>query len=160
MGVAGCGKSSVGEALASQTNFTYFDGDDLHPQANINKMSSGQPLTDDDRFPWLALIGERFQQSEGHVAIGCSALKRIYRNQIRETSGGDIVFVHLEGNRELISGRLDTRQGHFMPPALLDSQFKDLETLETDEAGFAVAIDQPVEGIVDTIKRNLQEISA
>ena len=140
MGVAGSGKSSIGQAVADQVAATYEDGDDLHPAANIEKMSRVEALNDADREPWLELIGHRLAASDRPLMIGCSALKRKYRDQIRRTAGGRVIFVHLEGARDVIESRMSLREGHFMPVSLLDSQFGDLENLEVDEPGFSVDI--------------------
>lgn len=156
MGVAGCGKTSVGETLASRIALSYLDGDDLHPQSNIDKMQSGTPLTDEDRHPWLEIIGVTFGQSENALAIGCSALKRSYRDLIRDTSGKQVYFVHLSGTKELIGKRMAERAGHFMPTSLLDSQFNDLELLAPDENGFEVSIDQSVDEVVTEIQEKLK----
>jgi gluconokinase len=149
MGVAGCGKSSVGAALATALAIPYRDGDDLHPAANIAKMSRGEALTDVDRWPWLALVGEALRACP--VIVGCSALRRVYRERITAAAGGPVCFVHLSGSRAVIEARMRARQGHFMPPALLDSQFKTLEPPEPDENAVTVDIDQPLEKIVAAI---------
>ncbi|MEL6598812.1 MAG: gluconokinase [Pseudomonadota bacterium] len=149
MGVAGCGKSAVGAALEAAAGIPYLDGDDLHPPENIAKMSAGAPLTDADRWPWLALVGEALQ--EPPRAVGCSALKRIYRDRIRESARGPVTFVHLSGSREVIEARMGAREGHFMPVSLLDSQFAALEPPAGDEDAVTVDIDQPVEAIVGAI---------
>lgn len=134
MGVSSCGKSTVGEMLALKLGVPFMDGDDLHPRANIEKMASGTPLTDEDRWPWLTLVGEWLAgQGDGGV-IACSALKRAYRDRIREAAP-DVVFLHLHGSRELMGARMAARPGHFMPTSLLDSQFATLELLGGDEAG-------------------------
>ncbi|MFF2844425.1 gluconokinase, GntK/IdnK-type [Paenarthrobacter sp. NPDC057981] len=148
MGVAGCGKSTVGAALAQRLGAEFLDGDALHPQSNIDKMAAGTPLNDDDRAPWLAEIGRRFSASDASLVIACSALKRAYRDIIRG-GGESVVFVHLHGARELLSERMNSRPGHFMPPSLLDSQLATLEHLHADEAGVVVDIETPVEQIVD-----------
>lgn len=150
MGVAGCGKSTVGIALAERLGARFLDGDSLHPQANIDRMASGTPLNDDDRAPWLAEIGRRFPASDTALVIACSALKRGYRNIIR-SGDPSVVFVHLHGTRELLSARMTSRPGHFMPPSLLDSQLATLEPLQDDEAGIVVDIDQSVEDIVEHV---------
>lgn len=150
MGVAGCGKSSVGAALATALAIPYRDGDDLHPAANIAKMSRGEALTDADRWPWLALVGEALRACP--VIVGCSALRRVYRERITAAAGGPVCFVHLSGSRAVIEARMRARQGHFMPPALLDSQFKTLEPPEPDENAVTVDIDQPLEKIVAAIQ--------
>lgn len=153
MGVAGCGKSSVGVALGLAMGLPYRDGDDLHPNANIAKMSAGQPLTDSDRWPWLDLVGQALQP--GPIIIGCSALRLVYRERITQAAGAPVCFVHLAGSRALIEGRMRARQGHFMPPALLDSQFTTLEPPSADENAVVVSIDQPLEGIVAEILAGL-----
>ncbi len=151
MGVAGSGKSTVGEALARQTGATYRDGDDLHPAANIAKMSRGEPLTDEDRWPWLTLVGQALAEAPTPLIIGCSALKRSYRDHIRSTAGGPVVFVHLSGSRKVIEGRMGARTGHFMPTSLLDSQFATLEPPQADEHAVTVDIDQPLDALVADI---------
>lgn len=151
MGVAGCGKSAVGAALAARLGAAYLDGDDLHPPANIEKMRRGEPLSDDDRRPWLTLVGERLAKPHGILVLGCSALKRRYRDHIRKTAGAPVVFVHLSGTRDLIAARMAARAGHFMPPSLIDSQFDDLEPPAADENAMTVDIDAPVEAVVDRI---------
>lgn len=133
MGVSSCGKSTVGEMLALKLGLPFMDGDDLHPAENIAKMESGTPLDDDDRWPWLTLVGRWLADHDGGV-IACSALKRSYRDRIREAAP-DTVFVHLHGSRELMGARMGARPGHFMPTSLLDSQFATLELLGDDEAG-------------------------
>jgi gluconokinase len=155
MGVSGCGKTTVGMALASQLGAAFFDGDDLHPAANIAKMSRGEPLTDDDRWPWLTQVAEVLQ-GDGSRIVGCSALKRVYRDHIRQVAAGPVVFVHLAGARAVIEARMRARAGHFMPPALLDSQFATLEPPGLDEAAITVDIDQPVEAVIDAILAGLQ----
>lgn len=134
MGVSGSGKSTVGDLLGARIGLPYHDGDDLHPQSNIDKMAAGEPLTDDDRWPWLKLIGEWLQDHPEGGIIGCSALKRSYRDAIREVSP-DAVFVHVHGSVELLQERMEERPGHFMPASLLDSQLDTLEHLEADERG-------------------------
>jgi len=148
MGVAGCGKSSVGEALAANGVMTYIDGDDLHPEANVAKMSAGIPLTDADREPWLKRVGQSLGQTIGPVAIGCSALKRRYRKLLVDSAGEAVGFIHLTAPKELIAGRMAARTSHFMPTSLLDSQFADLEPLESDETGWDVDISGPLDDIV------------
>lgn len=134
MGVSGSGKTTVGDMLAETLGLPYYDGDDLHPQANIDKMAQGIPLTDEDRWPWLQLVGEWLAERPAGVVIGCSALKRSYRDAIRAASPG-VAFVHVHGTKELLRGRMEERPGHFMPASLLDSQFDTLEELDEDEIG-------------------------
>jgi len=155
MGVAGCGKTSVGVALAARIGATFRDGDDLHPAANVAKMTAGQPLTDDDRWPWLAKVGQALRgpalESPGRQIIGCSALKRAYREKITAMAGGPVTFILLDGSYALIKARMDARTGHFMPPSLLKSQFATLEVPGPDENAVQVSIDQPLAGIVADI---------
>jgi gluconokinase len=149
MGVSGSGKSTVGEALAARLRLEYADGDAFHPAANIAKMSAGHPLTDDDRWGWLdAMAG----WIHGHVdtggVLGASALKRRYRDRLR--TGGEVWFLHLSGDHELLAERLRTRAGHFMKVALLDSQLADLEPLESDESGYTANLADTPERIVES----------
>ena len=146
MGVSGCGKSSVGRALARETGLAFIDGDDLHPPANIAKMSAGVPLEDADRAPWLVAVGRALAEAEGPVAIGCSALKRRYRDLIRGEAG-EVHFLHLAAPKAVLAKRVAARKGHFMPPALLDSQYAALEPLEADEAGVVIDIAQAFEAV-------------
>ncbi|WP_017199472.1 gluconokinase [Arthrobacter sp. M2012083] len=150
MGVAGCGKSTIGAALAERLGAEFLDGDSLHPQANIDKMASGTPLNDEDRAPWLVEIGRRFPASDSPLVIACSALKRSYRDIIR-SADPSVVFVHLHGTRELLKARMTSRPGHFMPASLLDSQLATLEPLQDDEAGIVVDIANSVEDIVQDV---------
>ncbi|CAM5274566.1 hypothetical protein SCALM49S_07155 [Streptomyces californicus] len=140
MGVAGTGKTTIGPLLAAELGVPYAEGDDFHPPANIAKMSAGAPLDDDDRWPWLDAIGE---WAHGRAGLGgvvsSSALKRAYRDRLRE-GAPDAVFLHLTGDRELIEERMADRKGHFMPTALLDSQFATLQPLRADEAGVSVDV--------------------
>ena len=153
MGVAGCGKSSVGAAWAATGDLAYFDGDDLHPPENIAKMSAGVPLDDDDRAPWLVKVGDTLAAAEGPVAVGCSALKRKYRDIIRARAPGPVAFLHLAAGRDVILERMKVREGHFMPTTLLDSQFAALEPLEDDEFGLRIDIAQPLDKVVAECRR-------
>jgi gluconokinase len=146
MGVSGCGKSSVGEGLATALGIPYRDGDDLHPAANVEKMRAGVPLTDEDRWPWLDRVAQVLA-SEAPVIVGCSALRRAYRDRLRAGAGGPVQFVHLAGSRDLIAARMAARKGHYMPPSLLDSQFAALEPPGPDEA-LTIDIDRPVPQII------------
>ncbi|SMD16359.1 gluconokinase [Kibdelosporangium aridum] len=152
MGVSGAGKTTVGLELAKRQGVDYAEADEFHPPENIAKMSSGTPLTDDDRWPWLRAIAawiSDHQQTGGVVTS--SALKRKYRDVLR--TGGDVFFVHLDGTRELIAERLAARKGHFMPPALLDSQIADLEPLQPDERGVVLDIDAEPDELVEAAVR-------
>ena len=153
MGVSGCGKPSVGAGLATRSGLNYRDGDDLHPPENVAKMRAGMPLTDADRWPWLDRVGQVLL-AEAPVIVGCSALKRAYRDRIRTAAGGPVTFVHLAGSQEVIAARMALRQGHYMPLSLLDSQFAALEPPAAEEA-ITVSIDQPLEAIVADILRQL-----
>ncbi len=129
MGVSGSGKTTVGERLAQRLDWEFRDGDGFHPAANVDKMRSGQPLTDEDRKPWLGAVATymRATQTAGRSAvIACSALKEIHRNWLLKGEPW-VRFVHLHGPKELIAGRMKARTGHFMPVTLLDSQFVTLE---------------------------------
>ena len=158
MGVSGCGKTTVGTALASRLAAIYIDGDDLHPPSNIAKMSSGEALSDSDRWPWLAEVGRRFLTVAGPAIIGCSALKRSYRDHIVAEAGGSVTFVHLVGSRDLVLSRLSGRSNHFMPAALLDSQFAALEAPDADERAITIDIGRPLEMIVADILIKLREL--
>ncbi|MFI8086795.1 gluconokinase [Streptomyces sp. NPDC086080] len=149
MGVAGTGKTTIGPLLAARYGVPYAEADDFHPPANITKMSAGTPLTDDDRWPWLDAIGDWAHGRSGlGGVVSCSALKRSYRDRLRAAAPG-VVFVHLTGDRALVEDRMSHRQGHFMPTALLDSQFATLQPLEPDEAGVAVDVAGSPEEITD-----------
>jgi gluconokinase len=148
MGVSGSGKSTVGAALAQRLRVPFGDGDDLHPPANVAKMTAGQPLDDDDRYPWLEAIGQWLADHDSGGVISCSALKRKYRDQLRRHCP-DVEFVHLSGTPEVIGKRQSSRPGHFMPASLLQSQFATLEPLEPDERGISIDVDQNIDSIVD-----------
>lgn len=129
MGVSGAGKTTVGRLLAERLGWAFHDGDDLHPDANVRKMASGIPLTDDDRWPWLERIGSvmrRCDDAGRHAVVACSALRERYRVFLAGQSG-DVAIVFLRGDRKTIRRRVEERDGHFMPPDLLDSQFDSLE---------------------------------
>jgi carbohydrate kinase (thermoresistant glucokinase family) len=155
MGVSGCGKSSVGIALADALGARFIDGDDLHPAANKAKMSAGIPLDDDDRWPWLDLVSKALAEAGGTV-IACSALKRVYRERIL-AGAPNTFFVHLDGSREILEQRLGSRTGHFMPATLLDSQLATLEPLAGDEPGAVIDIDQPISQIIGEAVRVLEK---
>ncbi|MCI0384831.1 gluconokinase [Streptomyces sp. CNQ085] len=141
MGVSGSGKTTVGTALAERLGVPYAEADDFHPPGNVAKMASGVPLTDADRAPWLDAIAAwlKARGADGGV-VTCSALKRAYRDRLRRAAP-ELFFLHLDGSPELIGERLTGRTGHFMPSALLRSQFETLEALDADEAGAVVPID-------------------
>ncbi|WP_307309536.1 gluconokinase, GntK/IdnK-type [Pseudarthrobacter enclensis] len=148
MGVSGCGKTTVGGLVARELGVPFLDGDSLHPVANVAKMAAGTPLTDEDRWPWLAIVGRELAAAgDGGLVLACSALKRSYRDAIREHAP-DTIFLHLNGSREVLSQRIAGRSGHFMPPALLDSQLATLQPLQEDERGVVVDIAAPVPEVV------------
>ncbi len=150
MGVSGSGKSTVGAALAQRLRVPFADADDFHPPANIAKMTAGEALNDDDRFPWLEAIGEWLAEHCGTGGVmSCSALKRKYRDQLRRHCP-DVEFLHLSGTPEVIGRRQASRPGHFMPASLLASQFETLEPLEPMRRGIAIDVDQDIDAIVET----------
>ena len=136
MGVTSTGKSTIGRALAGLAKCSYIEGDDLHPHTNIEKMSAGIPLDDDDRWPWLEEVGRILGICEGrHGAVAtCSALKRSYRDVLRYTVGPGLRFVHLTGGRDLLATRMGAREGHYMPTSLLDDQIATLEPPVREDA--------------------------
>lgn len=154
MGVAGCGKSTIGAGLAAALGIGFQDGDDLHPAENVARMAAGLPLRDQDRWPWLDRVAAVLADKVP-VVVACSALRRAYRDRIRAGAGGPVIFVHLAGDRALIAARLAARQGHFMPPALLDSQFATLEPPGPGEA-LVVPIDAPAPQVIETILHGLR----
>ena len=158
MGVSGCGKSSVGEKLAEALHLAFVEGDALHPSANVEKMSKGIPLTDEDRMPWLDRIGEDIKASlekgEG-IIVSCSALKRLYRDRLRAAAGGNLFFVYLEGSRALLMKRMGERKGHFMPVSLLDSQLATLQVPTGEPGVVTVDIDDTIDGIAATALEGL-----
>ncbi len=156
MGVSASGKSTVGALLATELGIPFIDGDDLHPEANRRKMAAGTPLTDDDRWPWLDVVGETFAAHAGDgVVIACSALRRVYRDRIRAIAP-DVHFVLLDGSPELLAERAAARTGHFMPPALLQSQLDTLERPDVDEHASVVDVAEPVDTLIDRVIRDLR----
>ncbi|WP_460852805.1 gluconokinase [Nocardioides montaniterrae] len=149
MGVSGSGKSTVGAALAQRLRVPFADADDFHPPANIAKMSAGHPLDDEDRRPWLDALGEWLAAHDAQGGVmSCSALKVDYRTRLLDHAPRTR-FVHLDGPRDVIARRQAGRPGHFMPAALLDSQFATLEPLGPDEPGIVIDVDQSVDAIVE-----------
>lgn len=149
MGVSGSGKTTVGAALAQRLRVPFADADDFHPPENIAKMAAGVPLDDEDRGPWLRTIAAWLGD---HAATGgvasCSALKRAYRDVLTSSAPGT-VFIHLHGDRDVLAARVAGRPGHFMPAALIDSQFATLEPLADDEVGQTLDVAQPVDTLVE-----------
>lgn len=158
MGVSGSGKSTIADKLAERLAWRYEDGDRFHPASNVAKMSAGDPLTDEDRRPWLQAISDeidRVCRAGEHAVIACSALKRAYRD-ILVHGRSDVRIVFLDGTQELIASRLAQRKGHFMPPELLASQFKTLDPPGPDEKAVTVSIDASVGAIVEDIISQLR----
>ena len=150
MGVSGCGKTTIGELLAEKLGWQFSDADEFHPAANVAKMSAGQPLNDDDRAPWLQAISEHISDCLARdvgAVVTCSALKKAYREVI-VVDPERVKFVYLHGSRELLWERISGREGHFMKPAMLDSQ---LATLEMPEDALTVEITSKPEAIVASI---------
>jgi gluconokinase len=155
MGVAGCGKSAVGEALAAALGAVFVEGDRLHPPENVARMASGEPLTDALREGWLDAIGRRIAGPVGDgqsVVAACSALKRSYRERLRGFSQ-DILFLYLEIDPATAKQRVGSRQGHFMPASLVDSQFATLEAPAADENALTLAATRPIAEIVADVVR-------
>ena len=162
MGVSGCGKSSVGERIAGALGCRFIEGDSLHPPANIEKMSAGIPLADEDRWPWLAIIGGVIAQSVARremIVISCSALKAAYRTRLRESAGGRLAFVFLEGSREVLETRMRARTAHFMPASLLDSQFATLEPPTGESCVITVDVALPLEALTEKALSGLRHLS-
>ncbi|MFI5719486.1 gluconokinase [Nocardia sp. NPDC051750] len=147
MGVSGSGKTTVGVRLAERLGTGYADADAFHPPVNVEKMAAGIPLTDEDRAPWLRSTASWIaDRGERGGVVSCSALRRRYRDVLR--TGGDVWFLHLAGSMALLTARIQARTDHFMPVSLLESQFADLEPLESDEFGRVVQVSNSVAGVV------------
>ena len=158
MGVSGAGKSTVGRIIAERLRCGFRDADSFHPKANIEKMSRGEALTDDDRWPWLTAIADWITERRAAGETGvvtCSALKRRYRDLITGKQSADVRLVYLKGDFELIEARLKARKGHFMPPALLRSQFAALEEPGADERALTVSVDAAPEVIAEWVMKGL-----
>ena len=149
MGVTGSGKSTVGIALAERLGVPFADADDFHSPENVAKMRAGTPLDDNDRLPWLRAIAAWLREQRDAV-VTCSALKRAYRDILRD-GAPDVLFLHLDGDKETVRQRVAGRAGHFMPSSLVDSQFAALEPLAADERGVVVDFARPVAEIVDEV---------
>ncbi len=160
MGVSGCGKTSAGMELATRLGLAFTEGDALHPTSNVVKMSAGIPLTDNDRWPWLDLIGDTLRKAhvEGSgLVVTCSSLKKHYRDRMRAAAGGRLFFVFLQGSRPVLCQRLAERRGHFFPPALLDSQLAALEDPSSEPDVIVVDINAPLRAIADAACAGLAE---
>jgi len=161
MGVSGCGKTAVGRAVADRLGWHFVEGDALHPAANVAKMSGGVPLTDEDRWPWLdavaaAVVGEA--DAGRRCVVACSALRRRYRDRLRQAAGGELLFVHLRAPFETIRRRMTARADHFMKASMLTSQFETLEPLQPDEAGMMVDASRPVGAVVEEVATALRRL--
>lgn len=152
MGVSGCGKSSVGALLADRLGAAFIEGDSFHPPSNVAKMSAGIPLEDADRWPWLDLLGSRIKEAcdrKETIIISCSALKKAYRDRLRNAAGGRLFFVFLDGDKTLLQQRMSARSGHFMPSSMLDSQLATLERPDHEDGVIPVSIDNALNQIVE-----------
>jgi gluconokinase len=152
MGVSGTGKSAVGSAVADRLGLVYVEGDAHHPAANVAKMAGGTPLTDEDRRPWLeelaGILATAAERGESTV-LGCSALRRPYRDLLRgDLPAGSVAFLHLVADVDVLDARMRRRE-HFMPPSLLRSQLETLESLEPDERGVVLDVDAPLDTVVE-----------
>jgi gluconokinase len=155
-GVSGAGKTTIGKLLADELGWRFYEADDFHSQANIEKMRRGIPLTDKDRWPWLNKLRtliERCVESGENAVLGCSTLKQVYRDRLRVST--KVKFVFLRGDYAVIARQLRHRRGHFMNPALLKSQFADLEEPKPDEHVLTIELGHTPEEIVDRIKAKL-----
>ena len=159
IGVSGCGKTTIAKQLSKKINIPFLEGDSFHPKENINKMSTGEALTDQDRLPWLKKINNGIRShSEKGCIIACSALKLAYRKVLSKSlDQKKVIWFYLKGNKNLISNRLKLRKNHFMPYSLLASQFDVLE--ETKEL-ISVSIDQTEEEVLDAIIKKLNDVKS
>jgi gluconokinase len=158
MGVSGSGKTSAAQEITRQLGWEYIEGDDLHPAANVAKMAAGHPLDDEDRWPWLRRIAEVIGEHEAagtSIVLTCSALKRVYRDLLRE-GHPSVWFAHVDVDRDVLAERLRNRKGHYMPPSLLDSQLATLERLGEDEPGAVIDGDGPLEETVAELLTDLR----
>lgn len=157
MGVSGVGKTRVGLALAEALGGRFVEGDDLHSPEARAKMAGGTPLSDEDRWPWLDRVAAALAEGEPPVVAACSALRRRYRDRLRMGAPG-LAALHLVGEPALVGERLRARQGHYMPPSLLGSQFEALEPLDADERGLAVPVERPVEEVVAALLAGIERL--
>lgn len=160
MGVSGCGKSSVGDAIGKMLGFPFIEGDQLHPAANVEKMAAGIPLDDEDRWPWLDLIGKKLaeaRQARSGIIISCSALKRVYRDRLRQADDR-LCFVYLEGSKALLTKRMAARTGHYMPVSLLESQLATLEPPTGEPGVVTIDIDRSIQEIADKAVEELRAL--
>ena len=164
MGVSSSGKSTVGQSIARRLHVPFLDGDGYHPEANIEKMRAGTPLTDEDRWPWLERLALALHEAADRkdAAVGaCSALKRSYRDFLTQKAGEPILFVYLDGNRDVIGERMARRSHEYMPTSLLDSQFATLEAPDpTTENVLIVPVTDSVEKITQTVTKSLTHLKS
>jgi gluconokinase len=160
MGVSGCGKSSVGEAIAEHFGVPFIEGDAMHPPENIAKMSAGTPLNDDDRWPWLDTLAQRLGREtleHGGAVASCSALKIAYRDRLQAGSSRQTRFIFLNCARETLERNQSKREGHFMPPSLLDSQLATLEPPFREERAIVIDGNQPFNRVIQSILEKLNQ---
>lgn len=159
MGVSSCGKSSVASRLGELRSAAFLDADDYHPKSNIEKMSRGEALDDEDRRPWLKHFATALSAQTGSAVGACSALKRAYRETLTEAAGEPILFIHLHGERALLAQRIAARANHFMPPSLLASQLATLEIPDADELAITIDISGSKEQVVQLIRAHIENSS-
>lgn len=148
MGVSGSGKSTIGEKIASELGLPFLEGDSLHPRSNVDKMSAGIPLQDDDRWPWLGKIGTRLADGQEGIIVSCSALKKSYRDRLRTAANAPVAFLFLDGSFEVLHEHMGHRTGHFMPVKMLESQIATLESPIGEPLVLRADVADPVEKIV------------
>jgi len=153
IGVSGVGKTTIAKAIAEQNGCLFMEGDGFHPKENIEIMSSGRSLTDENRLPWLRKLSlaAAEERQKGGVVVTCSALKRIYRDEIRKYIP-DVNFIHLHGRFDYIAKQMSQREGHFMPVSLLQSQFDTLELLGDEQQGVTISVENGIEGVLQELE--------
>jgi len=156
MGVSGSGKSTIARMLAETIEGTYLDGDDYHPKKNIDKMSQGIPLNDDDRWPWLEIFAKAMSKQTNKTIGACSALTKAYREHLTKAAGEPILFIYLDGSKELLLERMSSRDGHFMPSSQLDNQLETLEKPDSSELSLHVDISNTTQQIVTELLTKLE----
>lgn len=156
MGVSACGKSTIAQAMAESLAAEFMDADAYHSPENIEKMRRGEPLSDEDRSPWLHRFGEALAASQGQCIGACSALRKQYRELITQAANEPVLFIFLDGSKALLRERISARKGHFMPASLLDSQFATLERPDASELSCTIDIDGTTQQIMQRISATLQ----
>ena len=164
MGVSSSGKSTIGQSIARRLHVPFLDGDGYHPQANVEKMRAGIPLTDEDRWPWLEKLAKALHEAanlKGAAAGACSALRQSYRDFLVEQAGEPILYVYLDGTKEVIAERMARRKHEYMPTSLLDSQFATLEVPDpASENVLPVPVTDSVEKITQTVLKSLDHLKS